>query len=155
MTRYLRQRDTFRCGPVAVLNLAKWQGIRATREHLAAYTQLCKCRKNKGTYSTNLSYAVGKRGRQMSYDEFKRRIEAGRSAIVLTHAMRRSQGASRYKHGHYYFVPALGTRTDDASGKIIECGFLAVNFIDTETKTIISWPYMKWLLKHSTVWSFK
>jgi hypothetical protein len=140
--RYLGQRDHYRCGPVALLNLDKWSGHDVTAGDLRHYEWRCRCRNPQGTSSRNFSRAVGKRGRRLSYAGFKRLIESGGAAVLLTHKPNR-------RHGHYWFVPGIARRND---GRM---GFLAVNFRGKETLTLISWPYMKWLLGHSTVWPFQ
>jgi len=78
----------------------------------------------------------------MSYARLKQLIKSGGAAVLLTHRSDR-------RHGHYWFVPGIARRND---GRM---GFLAVNFYREETLTLISWPHMKWLLGHSTVWLFQ
>lgn len=41
--RYVRQRDEYSCGPVAVMNLAKWAGVRAPYSEIGRYRRMCEC----------------------------------------------------------------------------------------------------------------
>lgn len=50
MVRYLKQQDEFRCGPVLLLNLMKWLGMKSWKGHRinkeladTILTKLCKC----------------------------------------------------------------------------------------------------------------
>jgi hypothetical protein len=146
MKRYLGQRDHYRCGPIALLNLNKWLGRAVTGNDLRHHERLCGCRNPNGTSSRDFSGAVGNRGRRLSYTGFKRLIESGGGAVILTHAMVRRYKFPKYRHAHFWFVPGIGF-CDTGHG------FIAVNFSD-ETMTMLSWSYMKWLLSHSTVWPF-
>ncbi len=42
--KYFKQRDKFRCGPVAILNALKWAGVAVTVKHdLPRLCRLCSC----------------------------------------------------------------------------------------------------------------
>ncbi len=44
MPRYIKQRDKYRCGPVAILNSLKWAGVAASySEHTDCLTELAVC----------------------------------------------------------------------------------------------------------------
>ena len=140
--RFLRQRDLFRCGPLALLNLHKLHGRDVTREDLSSYTDLLGCCPRHGTPEENFSRAVHQVGRHMGYARFRFWIDHERSAIVLT----------RHPRGmwHYFLVVGIGECKKDGRH-----GFIAVNFAPSiETVSLINFPYMKWLLQYSTVWTF-
>ena len=65
MTRYARQSDGFRCGPVAMLNALKWAGYRTfwnlpVDRKLAQTTLTCLCKTDKeGTLIEDLEAALG------------------------------------------------------------------------------------------------
>lgn len=146
MRRYLGQHDTYRCGPIALLNLHKWQGLPVTGKHLSSYQRLCRCQRKDGTPSQAVDRVLGKRGRRMSYREFKNALweDGGGAAVVLTRHPRLPSG------GHFWFVPGIAQRSTDK-----RVGFLVVNFYRYSTLTLLTWPHMKWLLRHSRVWTFK
>ena len=140
---FLGQRDNFRCGPITLINLCKWQGYQATKHDLARYTWYCGCHPWHGTPVQNFGRIVRKSGYQMSYARFKRAIVSGQSAIILAH--------KRDSYWHYFFVPGIATRQSDGRE-----GFLAVNFpLARNTLTLVSWQQMERLLRGSIVWTFK
>ena len=141
MIRYLRQHDSYRCGPIALMNLHKWQGLSATRADLHRYVKLCECTKSRGTSRRNFSRAVGKRSKRVTYLEFKKIIGRG-SAVLL---MRRP-----YRDGHFWFCPSTATRTCDNKK-----GFLGVNFWSHGAVGLISWQYMASILRYCVIWSFE
>lgn len=138
--RYICQHDDFNCGPIALMNLHKWQGLSATKKDLRRYTRLCKCTKSNGTTLRDFSKAIGKRSKKVTYSEFKKMVDRG-SVILLI----RRFG----KDGHYWFCPGIGTRVCDNKK-----GFIGVNF-GHFTMILISWQYMRSLLRYCVVWSFE
>ncbi len=65
MTRpnYFKQRDFFRCGPVAILNALKWAGVYVTVKHdLPRICRLCSC-VDSGIYHETMDMALRKMGR--------------------------------------------------------------------------------------------
>ena len=62
MTRFIKQRDLFRCGPVAVLNSLKFFGKKVTYKDLPRISKICKSTRT-GTSSFNLDTALRKLGK--------------------------------------------------------------------------------------------
>lgn len=57
--RYMKQRDRFRCGPVAILNALKWAGVRATAESdLPRLCRMSKCDDERGATHQNMDSAL-------------------------------------------------------------------------------------------------
>jgi hypothetical protein len=48
--KYLRQRDDFSCGPIALMNVLKWAGYNITYKDHTRFVKMCKCSKT-GTFS--------------------------------------------------------------------------------------------------------
>lgn len=139
--RFLGQRDRYRCGPIALLNLHKWRGRKVTRRDLPRYTALLGCCRRHGTPEENFARAMGAAGLRLTYRQFKREMDYGKAAIVLT---------KKGRIYHYYLIVGTGERVHDRRH-----GFIAVNFARHKgTVSLINWPYMKWLLKHSRLWLF-
>ena len=44
MTQYIKQRDKFRCGPVAVLNSLRWAGANVSTNYVYELSEKCKTR---------------------------------------------------------------------------------------------------------------
>lgn len=50
MLRYVKQRETYSCGPVAIMNVCKWAGEQfAYQEAFKPLRRLCACSTKKGT----------------------------------------------------------------------------------------------------------
>lgn len=65
MPRYVRQRDRFRCGPVAILNALKWAGSDATARLLPKLSRETKCDPHyPGTWKEDLAVILRKRGKK-------------------------------------------------------------------------------------------
>jgi len=142
--RFLGQRDSYHCGPIALLNLDKWLGCKVTRRDLPHYTKLLGCCRRHGTPAENFWRTTGQNGGPLTYRRFKRQIESGTAAVVLT------KYPARNGPWHYYLVPCTGCQVQDKWH-----GFIAINFARARgTVTLLTWPHMKWLLRHSTVWLF-
>lgn len=60
--RWVRQRDHYSCGPVAVLNILKWMGHPWTYKMLPALQVVCKCDVDVGTGRQNIERAMAKLG---------------------------------------------------------------------------------------------
>lgn len=56
---YIKQRDEFSCGPVAIINALKWAGHDYTYQALPTIRRLCRC-KDEGTHSENLTRGLEK-----------------------------------------------------------------------------------------------
>ena len=92
MIRYVRQRDRFRCGPIAILNALKWSGSNATARLIPKISQESKCNPNyPGTWKTDLDVTLRTSGqkyftvRQYGHPSLKKVEEclrAGGSVII-------------------------------------------------------------------------
>jgi len=133
--RYLRQRDNFRCGPVAILNALKWaypygcDGLMFTKaNHLWSICKICKT-DNYGTDSDDFH------GTLRAYFPYVRRVFSPTVAqinrhlgysrpLILGHSYTRDDGV--YEE-HYVFClsnPDYGYRVvngvDTNSGEILK-----------------------------------
>ncbi len=59
MTRFIKQKDGFRCGPVAIINALKWHGEPATYKDIKVVSKILKC-KRSGTHTDNVDRVVKK-----------------------------------------------------------------------------------------------
>ena len=133
--KYVKQRDQYTCGPVALLNLDKWRGLSPTYKDLPRYKRLCKT-DSTGTQPRQFEKVVGKRGRKLSYSQIKKHP----GAFILNTKWPEDGG-------HYFLV--LGWATDGT-----HFGWLCVNYLEGQTYVLISPATMKWLLKRSRGWFF-
>ena len=132
-TRYLRQQDKYSCSAVALLNLDKWRGLKVTKKNLPQYIKLCQAKPFVGTFQKQFDKVVGRRGRRLTYKQFKQHPGA---TLFETF----------YPDGHAHDYLVLGWATD---GK--HFGWLGVNF-GGHTYCLIHASHVRWLLKHSRVW---
>ena len=94
MTRYLRQKDEFHCGPVAIINAMKWVGINASaRSHLNQLSKECGTDKY-GTYPQRFGRVLSKYVRAHYWERpftpgLKNHLSFGR-AFVLGHSFVRN-----------------------------------------------------------------
>ena len=60
MPRYIRQRDNYSCGPVALLNALKWAGATkgTSYDTLPSWRNICKTTRRRGTSFTDLFHAA-------------------------------------------------------------------------------------------------
>lgn len=57
--RYVKQRDKFSCGPVAIMNILKWSGERFSyQETIDLFRKLCECNNPRGTNHPNFDKAL-------------------------------------------------------------------------------------------------
>jgi len=141
MKRWLRQRDKFSCGPVALINLDKWRGKSVTNRDLLQYRRRCHCRQPRGTVVANFSQIVGQPHRHLNYQRFKRHLLSGGVAIIN---IVWANGC-----GHFFFVRGIAECSDGRQG------FLAINFITGETQTLLSWQRMVTMLREGQTWTFR
>lgn len=62
MIRYVKQRDHYTCGPIAVINICKWAGYKVTLKEIKKFKKLTNC--IDGTYSEDLEKALKKLGKK-------------------------------------------------------------------------------------------
>jgi hypothetical protein len=141
MKRWLRQRDKFSCGPIALINLDKWRGKSVTNRDLPRYQRRCSCRHPRGTVIANFSRIVGRPHYRLNYRRFKQHLLSGGTAIINI--------VWAYGVGHFFFVRGVAERNDGRRG------FLAVNFIEGETLTLLSWQLMVAMLREGRTWTFR
>jgi hypothetical protein len=91
--RYIKQRDKFRCGPVAVINYWKAIGLGATYYDIKSLSKILKT-ESVGTFQDNLERIIGVKFRQGKWGEFKRHLLKSKTVIL-------SYG------DHYYFIPCF------------------------------------------------
>lgn len=120
---YIAQHDTFRCGPIAILNALCWAGQSVPDSTLDNLTASCKCRPPKGTTYRPFTSTLRQSGAGLFKVELKvqptlRFIEA-----------RLHEGAAlvwNFKHNrnrHYALI--VGISPTGKTFKIVNCGFSA------------------------------
>jgi len=112
--RYVKQpRDTYICGPVAVINALKWAGSNTTLKDLKKVKNVCEY--NLGVKSGDVSRALRKLGRPYlkficrryaTIDKIDEHLDKGGFIILLT-SVRKPDGKRR---GHYW---AISYKHDD------------------------------------------
>ena len=140
--RFLRETDAYRCGPIALINLAKWQGRRPTRADLPRFERACRFRpphlfRQPGTWDCGITRAVSRRPRRVSYGRFKRIINGGGAAIVSINEWTKDTG-------HIFLVS--GRQGNQ---------FTAVNPYMHETVSLLSYQNLYAILQRSMVWTFR
>jgi len=106
--RYIGQRDTYSCGPIAVLNALKWSGMRVTsRSHMGRVNRLCNSG-IAGILDRDITHALSK------YRKLKFRVRRYITMRQLDAHLRRG-GCAIISHefvidgedaGHYIFIPS-------------------------------------------------
>lgn len=57
--RYVKQRDHYSCGPVAIMNVLKWVGVRFNyRDRIKAFQEACSCIPTRGTNHSSFDRAL-------------------------------------------------------------------------------------------------
>jgi len=56
--RYIKQKDTYSCGPIALINAMKWAGFNYTYKDLKRMQRLCKCKYPNGTHWRDMTNAI-------------------------------------------------------------------------------------------------
>lgn len=135
MPRYIKQYDSFSCGPIAILNALKWAGMRVTRKsHIRRLVKECKSKLGKspkdwGTYSADLDKTLRKYGeklfevrkvRKCGIKELHKQL-ADNGAIIIAHL----DEGQREPEGHFSFWfkvdtdGLLFTGVNDGGGKAV------------------------------------
>lgn len=125
---------------MALLNIAKWQGRRATYSQLNDYAKKCNCIAGIGTDRVDLSKFIGKRAIHTTYQRFKKHILSGGAVIII------GWSKDRPNLGHIFIV------TDVVRYKN-ELYFWAVNFSSKAKFSRLHWRYMQEYLLDSMVWT--
>jgi len=110
MVRYLKQRDGYSCGPVAVLNAMKWAGFEVTGENLKVFRWIALCTSPHGCWPRHLHNLIklqferkasAMKGKPtMKYMD--KWLDQGNSIIMryFWHDKERNK-----RVGHYIFIP--------------------------------------------------
>lgn len=92
--RYITQPNDYTCAPVAIINLSKWAGKRATRKHVRETSRWCKTTKEYGSHIKhygrvlrNLSGIKVRTRNKTSVEDIDRELLKG-NAVVIRYAAR-------------------------------------------------------------------
>lgn len=147
-TQYIKQFDTFRCGPIAVLNVIKWLGLeyfhgRKVNKHLLQYiSDLCKCDR-KGSYLTDMQKVLEQIDgvKRVIYYIDARNIESTtlvqpnkRIALVKIHGW---QGYGHIATLMYYNNPYYTTLNWYAGHKWYQIHYQDVHMVPDKVNTLI------------------
>jgi hypothetical protein len=92
MPRYVKQRDEFRCGPVAIVNVLKWMGCDATAKLIPGLCKELRVTKDYGTSESDLERALARRGKgkfsirkdtHTSLKKIEARIREGMAVLLI------------------------------------------------------------------------
>lgn len=127
--RYIKQRDDYSCGPVALINILKWLGRKCTYTDLAMVKRLCNCNQN-GTNSHNMENALrvlGIKGKHVSNLNLLEAVKHLEEGIILLDAFI-SEDEDNIENYHYF----LCVDYDDYH-------FHVINENYGETNTCLTW----------------
>lgn len=135
--RYLKQKDTFRCGPVAVVNTLKWAGYPATYKTVLCLSTIMRTDPLKGTRRNDIDKALNiftqilryKKKQRPAAEHIIQHLDNGGAALVL---IAYEKGDTE---GHYFFID----KRDDEH-------FNAINLYDNVTQKDISLAGLEILL---------
>jgi len=102
MTRYLKQRNDFSCGPTTIINAMRWLGIKTSRNDLRLITKECKTSKD-GTWPEDFERVLEKYiPRNMYIDDlsfmYLNHYLAFNRAVILSYSYTPDDGI---EDGHY------------------------------------------------------
>ena len=106
--RYVKQKDQYSCGPIAIMNALKWAGLQTTyKTHFHRIRTLFKTTMSWGTTIDNMTATLLKHGRYLSFTtkslvtlkEIDRHLAQG-GAVILKYWFKESAGYD----GHYVFL---------------------------------------------------
>lgn len=110
MTRYVKQKDSFRCGPVAILNALKWAGIKVSYDSfINCLTLLCLCTPSRGTKHGDFDlilrgvgegYYTVKRIYRPKLNQIEKHLKSG-GAVILNYRIHRDSTCERR---HFQFT---------------------------------------------------
>lgn len=98
--RYLKQQDRFRCGPVALLNALKWQGLRVSSSGLGDLCELVQCR-DSGTYVNRFHRVAKQLGYRWMQHPNVRKID---KALKTGNAVLMFRAGKGQANGHFSLV---------------------------------------------------
>jgi len=138
MIRYCRQRCGTRCGPVALLNLAKWRGEHVTYRDIPRFEKVCGWSRREGTPIPKMMKALGRRPRKLSFIQFKQHLQRG--GIVILHTDLPDEPEAHY-------CLAMGI---DEQGR-----YMLVNYCQKHMPCRWVGRRMAYLLSYSQCWTFR
>lgn len=106
--RFIRQRDQYSCGPIAILNALKWTGISITyRSHFKKIKTLCKTTMNWGTTPENITKVLLDYSEHLNFEikelvtlkSIDKHLKAG-GALILEYWF----NEDGIYDGHYVFI---------------------------------------------------
>ena len=112
MTRFVSQHDEYSCGPIAIINAAKWSGLkkrcgrRYTRADLPKLRRWCNTDKHLGTptkYMVNTLKRLGFKTTlkyKLTFAQLNMYLKQGKSVIIGSYGF-----GKKKDDGHWYFVP--------------------------------------------------
>lgn len=106
--RFVKQKDQYSCGPIAIMNALKWAGLPATyRTHFHKIRSLCKTTMSWGTTPDNMTMALLKHSKYLNFTtkslvtlkEIEKHLDAG-GAVILEYWFKDEKDYD----GHYVFI---------------------------------------------------
>lgn len=106
--RYVKQKDHYSCGPIAIMNALKWAGLYTTyKTHFHKIRSLCKTTISWGTTPDNMSAALLKHRKYLSFvtkslvtlREIEKHLDSG-GAVILEYWFWDEMDYD----GHYVFI---------------------------------------------------
>lgn len=134
MIRYVRQKDDYSCGPVALINAIKWLGYNYPyKDNIFFIKKLCDCKKEEdwsGTHYYDLSKALKKLKIKNKFNENPKISEIiehieNEGSLILRELYKENKEWC----GHYFFIYGYDSQEKE---------FLTVNSRKDETMSKIS-----------------
>lgn len=147
MTKYVKQKDKYNCGPVAILNIAKWAGEKTSyKKEWKHLKTVCKSIPPFGTDSKDLSSAIKKRLGKYFYEHMESPtlskinlcLDDGGAVIVKFSWWSKGEEIDLNQYA-YYIKPASWTGHYVAIIGRTKNGYLTCNF-GSSVGTLYSWP---------------
>jgi len=135
MTKFFKQGNDTRCGPIAAMNIDSWRGFNVYRDECPLYEKALCWSAKKGTTRAAFSKWIGQRAKRITWKKFKDALEHGRLVVVLTRRINLHQ-----KNGHIYIITEITS------------GCTAINLIEGEKRSYVTRQLMVGLLKRSHCW---
>lgn len=113
MPRYVKQRDEFRCGPIAILNTLKWAGCNVTAKLIPVLFKEVSCSPLFGTAESNITRGLRKLGkgifftqtdRRPSLQKIERSLRKGKAVILGYWYHTDDPEQKNYEMGHYALI---------------------------------------------------
>ncbi len=155
MKRYLNQKDTYSCGPIAIVNAFKWLGYSATSKDLPVLSEVCKLDKKYGTTIQNLDKGLKHMCKKHKHPKIRKTtkitIKKIEKLLLQGKAVLLDLGWKRKKEGivagHYFLIHGMvsGVLTEDAAL------FRTVNGPEGKCPGIMTFLMrtdLAWILKH-------